>query len=175
MTTIPQPQSPHRRGAAPGRPAEQDAWKGFRGGLWRDAVDVRDFVPQNYTPYEGDGSFLAGPTHRTTAVWNKLLAMFPRERERGVYDVDTATPSTITAFGPGYVDEDLDLIVGKQADRVLLDGRWPTEDVIRDREENAEQIRALRELKEMAASYGYDVSRPAARPSSGCTSPTWPP
>ncbi|MEU9705619.1 formate C-acetyltransferase [Streptomyces sp. NPDC047981] len=237
----------------------ETAWKGFKGGLWRDAVDVRDFIQQNYTPYEGDDSFLAGPTGRTTAVWDKLLALFPVERERGVYDVDVQTPSAIDAFAPGYIDQDLDLIVGLQTDaplkraimpnggwrmvesslrdygyepdpqvkevytrlrkthnegtfdaytpeiracrssgvitglpdaygrgriigdyrRVALYGvdrlieakqdekagvekEWPTDSVIRDREELAEQIKALGELKAMARSYGYDISRPAA-------------
>ncbi|MFF9018116.1 formate C-acetyltransferase [Streptomyces sp. NPDC014870] len=237
----------------------ETAWKGFKGGLWRDAVDVRDFIQQNYTPYEGDASFLAGPTERTTAVWDKLLALFPVERERGVYDVDVTTPSAIDAFAPGYIDQDLDLIVGLQTDaplkraimpnggwrmvesslrdygyepdprvkevytrlrkthnegtfdaytpeiracrssgvitglpdaygrgriigdyrRVALYGvdrliaakqdekagvekEWPTDSVIRDREELAEQIKALGELKAMARSYGYDISRPAA-------------
>ncbi|WP_327355469.1 formate C-acetyltransferase [Streptomyces sp. NBC_01304] len=243
-------------------PAEKtvndEAWKGFKGGLWRDAIDVRDFVQQNYTPYEGDDAFLAGPTERTTAVWNKLLSMFPEEIEKGVYDVDVKTPSRIDAFAPGYIDADKDLIVGlqtdgplkraimpnggwrmvegalnsygyeadpevreiythlrkthnqgvfdaytpeiracrssgiitglpdaygrgriigdyrrvalygidrliedKQAVKVELDAEWPNEDVIRAREETSEQIRALGELKAMAQSYGYDISRPA--------------
>ncbi|MZD08085.1 formate C-acetyltransferase [Streptomyces sp. SID5785] len=247
-------------------PAEKtthgEAWEGFRGGLWRDAVDVRDFVQQNYTPYEGDGSFLAGPTERTTAVWNRLLGMFPAEIERGIHDVDVHTPSRIDAFRPGYVDgtaaDHRDLIVGlqtdaplkraimpnggwrmvegalnaygheadpevreiythlrkthnegvfdaytpeiracrssgiitglpdaygrgriigdyrrvalygvdrlvaaKQADKDALAAQWPTEHVIRDREEISEQIKALGELKSMALSYGYDISGPA--------------
>ncbi|WP_327429398.1 formate C-acetyltransferase [Streptomyces sp. NBC_01236] len=100
-------------------PAEARAWDGFKGGLWRDAIDVRDFVQGNYTPYEGDGSFLAGPTERTTAVWNKLLAMFPTEIERGIHDVDVKTPSRIDAFAPGYIDPGLDLIVGLQTDAPL--------------------------------------------------------
>ncbi|MFE0135550.1 pyruvate formate lyase family protein, partial [Streptomyces sp. NPDC059037] len=95
------------------------AWDGFKGGLWRDAIDVRDFVQHNYTPYEGDGSFLAGPTERTTQVWQKLLSMFPTENERGIYDVDVRTPSRIDAFEPGFVDADLDLVVGLQTDAPL--------------------------------------------------------
>ncbi|WP_409236670.1 formate C-acetyltransferase [Streptomyces sp. PA5.6] len=109
------------------------AWDGFKGGLWRDAIDVRDFVQQNYTPYEGDGSFLAGPTERTTGVWQKLLSMFPTEIERGIYDVDVKTPSRIDAFGPGYVDgtaaDHKDLIVGLQTDAplrraIMPNGGW---------------------------------------------------
>ncbi|WP_369213062.1 formate C-acetyltransferase [Streptomyces flavofungini] len=109
------------------------AWDGFRGGLWRDAIDVRDFVQRNYTPYEGDGSFLAGPTERTTQVWQKLLRMFPEEIERGIHDVDVSTPSRIDAFRPGYVDGDAadhrDLIVGLQTDAplkraIMPNGGW---------------------------------------------------
>ncbi|MWA11724.1 formate C-acetyltransferase [Streptomyces sp. BA2] len=100
-----------------------EAWDGFKGGLWRDAIDVRDFVQQNYTPYEGDDSFLAGPTERTTQAWQRLLSMFPAENERGIHDVDVKTPSRIDAFGPGYVDgtaaDHADLIVGLQTDAPL--------------------------------------------------------
>lgn len=99
------------------------AWDGFKGGLWRDAIDVRDFVQQNYTPYEGDADFLTGPTQRTTTVWNKLLSMFPQEIEQGIHDVDVKTPSRIDAFKPGYIDGDAknhsDLIVGLQTDAAL--------------------------------------------------------
>ncbi|MFD3511869.1 formate C-acetyltransferase [Streptomyces sp. NPDC058657] len=234
------------------------AWDGFRGGPWCDAVDVRDFVQRNYTPYAGDAAFLAGPTERTTAVWQKLLSMFPEEISKGVHDVDVKTPSRIDAFAPGFIDADKDLIVGlqtdaplkraimpnggwrmvesalhaygyeadpevrdiythlrkthnegvfdaytpeiracrssgiitglpdaygrgriigdyrrvalygvdrliaaKEADRARLGERWATEHVIRDREEVSEQIKALHELKKMAASYGYDISGPA--------------
>ncbi|MDJ0380522.1 formate C-acetyltransferase [Streptomyces sp. G-G2] len=95
------------------------AWNGFKGGLWRDAIDVRDFIQQNYTPYEGDDSFLAGPTERTTAVWKAITDKFPEEREKGVYDVAHDIPSTITAHAPGYIDRDKDLIVGLQTDAPL--------------------------------------------------------
>ncbi|GAA0269330.1 formate C-acetyltransferase [Streptomyces polychromogenes] len=238
------------------------AWDGFKGGLWRDAIDVRDFIQRNYTPYEGDGSFLAGPTERTTAVWKSLTDKFPQEREKGVYDIAYDIPSTITAHAPGYIDRDKDLIVGLQTDAplkraIMPNGGWrmvagaldtygypvseelakvfteyrkthnagvfdaytpeiraarkagvvtglpdaygrgriigdyrrvalygvdrlieakkeekdelnalpaggrSLEETIRLREELAEQIRALTELKAMAASYGYDISGPA--------------
>jgi formate C-acetyltransferase len=240
------------------RPQTTDAWRGFVAGPWQDGVDVRDFIQRNYTPYTGDGTFLAGPTPRTTAIWEKLTAMFPAERERGVYDVDTHIPGTITSHAPGYIDKDNELIVGLQTDAPLKramipNGGWrmvenaletygyevdpairkifttyrkthndgvfdvysqrvkaarrsniitglpdaygrgriigdyrrvalygvdgliaakkheraeldlplSSDSVIRDREENAEQVRALRDLKEMAASYGYDISQPA--------------
>lgn len=234
------------------------AWEGFVPGPWQDGIDVRDFIQRNYTPYEGDASFLEGPTDRTLGVWEKLTAMFPAEREKGVYDVDYERPSTITAHDPGYIDRENELVVGlqtdaplkraimpfggwrmvkgaletygypvpqdlektftqwrkthndgvfdvyppavraarrshvvtglpdaygrgriigdyrrvplygvdaliaaKQADRALMDMEFSTEPIIREREENAEQIKALRELKTMAASYGFDISRPA--------------
>lgn len=89
-----------------------DAWHGFSGEHWRQSIDVRDFVQRNYAPYLGDGSFLAGPTDRTMAVWGKLEAMFPEERRRGIYDAETSTPSSITSHGPGYIDRDRELIVG---------------------------------------------------------------
>ena len=235
------------------------AWRGFTPGLWQDLVDVRDFVQLNYTPYVGDSSFLQGPTERTVRVWETLSGMFPEEREKGVFDIDTKTPGRITSHGPGYISEDDDVVVGlqtdapleramipnggwrmvenslatygyevdpfvkeiftnyrkthnqgvfdvypdavrrarsshivtglpdaygrgriigdyrrvalygvdrliraKQMDKAELGSRMSTEDVIRDREEISEQIRALQELKEMAASYGFDISRPAA-------------
>jgi formate C-acetyltransferase len=234
------------------------AWDGFVTGPWVDAVDVRDFIQRNYTPYSGDASFLAGPTARTTGIWDKLAAMFPAEREKGVYDVDATTPSTITSHAPGYISEGDEVIVGLQTDAPLkraimpnggyrmvanslqtygyepdpiveeiftkyrkthndgvfdvyppavraarsshiitglpdaygrgriigdyrrvalygvdaliaakklekaeLDMERSVENVIRDREELAEQLRALGELKAMAASYGYDISGPA--------------
>ncbi|MGH1561763.1 formate C-acetyltransferase [Mumia sp. DW29H23] len=235
------------------------AWEGFVDGPWRDGIDVRDFIQRNYTPYEGDAGFLAGPTERTTALWGQLSAMFPEEREKGVYDVDWQTPAGITAHAPGYLDRDREVVVGlqtdaplkrammpnggwrmvetaletygypvdpvlkkvfteirkthnqgvfdayppsvraarsshvitglpdaygrgriigdyrrvalyggdaliaaKQVDRAGLDMQQASEDVIRSREENSEQIRALRELVAMAASYGFDISGPAS-------------
>ncbi|HMO09985.1 MAG TPA: formate C-acetyltransferase, partial [Actinotalea sp.] len=234
------------------------AWRGFVAGPWQDGIDVRDFIQRNYTPYEGDDSFLTGPTERTTRVWDQLCEMFPAEREKGVYDIDTHVPGAITSHAPGYISKDDELIVGLQTDaplkramipnggwrmvenalktygyevdpeiariftdyrkthnagvfdvyppnvkaarsshivtglpdaygrgriigdyrrvalygvdaliegkkleRAELDMERSTEDVLREREENAEQIRALNELKAMAASYGYDISGPA--------------
>ena len=234
------------------------AWRDFHGRAWRDRIDVAAFIRDNVEPYEGDGAFLAEPTARTTALWQKLTVMFAEERRHGIYDVDASTPSSITAHGPGYVDKQAELIVGlqtdaplrraimpvggyrmvesglraygywpdpavrqiftkyrkthndavfdaytpqilaarkarlitglpdaygrgriigdyrrvalygvdaliaaKQADKDGLDGQRASADVIRDREELAEQIRALGELKQMAASYGHDISGPA--------------
>jgi len=236
-----------------------DPWRGFRGVGWRESIDTRSFLQANYTPYEGDAGFLTGATTRTTRLWEQLTAMFPQERERGVYDVDVHTPSSITSHAPGYVDRAAELIVGLQTDAplrraIMPNGGWRVvetslqtygyevdphveevftkyrkthndgvfdayteqilaarrsyvitglpdaygrgriigdyrrvalygvdrlvadkrlvkasldalpsgEDVIRDREELAEQIRALGELREMASSYGFDISGPAA-------------
>ncbi|MEU4776108.1 formate C-acetyltransferase [Micromonospora sp. NPDC023644] len=236
-----------------------DPWRGFAAGTWRESVDVADFIRCHHEPYTRDGSFLAGPTDRTLAVWGALQELFVAERRRGVLDVDAATPSTITSHGPGYIDREKELIVGLQTDAPLrraimpagglrmveaaleaygfapdpvvhrifttyrkthndavfdaypadvlaarrshvitglpdaygrgriigdyrrvalygvdrlvaerralkaaLDARPSTDEVIREREELAEQARALGELKEMAAGYGIDVSAPAA-------------
>ncbi|QNE29189.1 formate C-acetyltransferase [Streptomyces sp. INR7] len=244
--------------ADPG-PLVTRSWRGFTGDEWQRHIDVRSFIQANYTPYGGDAAFLAGPTERTRTVWKTVTALFPEERRKGVLDVDTALPSTITSHAPGYIDRDLELIVGlqtdaplkraimpngglrmvdnalraygfepdpfvtkvfgtyrkthndgvfdaytpemlsarragiitglpdaygrgriigdyrrvalygttrlieaKRAERTRLDETPSTADVIRDREELAEQIRALGELERMAVSYGCDVSRPAA-------------
>nr|WP_203896686.1 formate C-acetyltransferase [Actinoplanes xinjiangensis] len=235
-----------------------DPWRGFAGDVWRTGIAVRDFIQANYEPYAGDASFLAGPTERTAGIWAKLSAMFPAERERGIYDVDAGTPSTITSHQPGYIDKGNELIVGLQTDAplrraIIPNGGWRmvegglkaygyapdpaiaeiftkyrkthnagvfdaytpdilaarkshiitglpdaygrgriigdyrrvalygvdqlitakqadkdacatgdmTEQTIRRREELSEQIRALAELKQMAASYGSDISGPA--------------
>ncbi|GAA2804914.1 formate C-acetyltransferase [Kitasatospora sp. CM 4170] len=95
------------------------AWDGFVGGSWRDTVDVRDFIQRNYTPYEGDSSFLTGPTERTLAVWRQITDRFPEERARGVYDVAHDVPAGITAHAPGYIDREKELIVGLQTDAPL--------------------------------------------------------
>jgi len=234
-------------------------WRGFRGTTWRNTIDVADFVRDNITPYTGGPEFLSGPTHRTKLIWEQLERMFPEERRRGIYDVDTHTPSTITSHAPGWIDRDHELIVGLQTssplrraimpngglrmvqaglaaygfsldpsvktifsqyrkthndgvfdaypadvkaarrshiitglpdaygrgriigdyrrvalygvDRLIaerqerrtdLDALPSGAEVIRDREELAEQIRALEELRFMAEQYGYDITTPAA-------------
>jgi formate C-acetyltransferase len=233
------------------------AWRGFTPGTWQSRVNVREFIQRHYTPYEGDGAFLQGPTERTRHLWQQLLALLAQEREKGVLDV-SQVPSGIAAHGPGYIDKDREIIVGLQTDAPLkraimpfggwrvveaslkaygyrpdpklveiftkyrkthndgvfdaytpdirkarsshvvtglpdaygrgriigdyrrvalygvdfliadkkrekqeLDDRHSTEEIIRLREELAEQIRALGELKQMAASYGFDISVPA--------------
>ncbi|WBB81275.1 formate C-acetyltransferase [Micromonospora sp. WMMD882] len=236
-----------------------EAWRGFHGTGWRETIDVGAFIHDNIEPYTGGPEFLAGPTHRTERIWRQLRHMFVEECRRGVYDVDTDTPSTITSHEPGYLDQDDELIVGLQTsaplrraimpngglrmveaglkaygftldpavraifsryrkthndgvfdaypadvkaarrshiitglpdaygrgriigdyrrvalygvDRLIaerhtvkasLDARLSSEDVIRDREELAEQIRALEELRLMASRYGRDISGPAS-------------
>jgi formate C-acetyltransferase len=233
-------------------------WRGFQEGLWQNEINVRDFIQQNYQPYDGDESFLSPATPRTQAIWQKLQELFVEERRKGVLDI-SPIPSSITAHSPGYIDRENEVIVGLQTDAPLkraimpnggfrmvatalkaygyevdphvataftkyrkthndavfdaytadvrrcrsshiltglpdaygrgriigdyrrvalygvnrlidrkeeekraLDGAMSSDEIIRDREELAEQIRALKELRQMAASYGFDISRPAA-------------
>ena len=233
------------------------AWQGFRTGLWQKEINVRDFIQQNYEPYDGDHAFLAKASGRTQKIWERLQTLFQEERRKGVLDV-SQIPSTITAHAPGYIDRENEIIVGLQTDAPLkraimpngglrlvvsaletygytpdpqvvktftqyrkthnaavfdaytadirrcrsshiltglpdaygrgriigdyrrvalygvkrlierkqeekrgLDALMSTEDIIRDREELAEQIRALEELQQMASSYGFDISGPA--------------
>jgi formate C-acetyltransferase len=244
--------------AIPKEEFHSNPWRDFEPGPWQTRISLRDFIQRNYNPYEGDRSFLAGPTERTRKVWEKLLPMIAEETRKGVLDV-SQEPSSIVAHGPGYIDRDLELIVGlqtdaplkraimpkggwrvveaslkaygyepdpeiskiytkyckthndgvfdaytadirkarsshivtglpdaygrgriigdyrrlalygldrlieaKQTERAELDDRHSTEDVIRLREELAEQIRSLKQIGQMAQSYGYDVSQPAA-------------
>jgi formate C-acetyltransferase len=239
------------------QPEATDAWRGFKPGLWQRDINVRWFLQQNYTPYEGDASFLAPATERTRRIWKKLQDLFVEERKKGVLDV-SQIPSSITAHAPGYIDRGHEVIVGlqtdaplkraimpngglrmvvsslkaygyepnpavveaftkyrkthndgvfdaytadiracrsshvltglpdaygrgriigdyrrialygvdrllkqKQKEKAALDSEMSTEDVIRDREELSEQIRALGELQLMAKSYGFDISVPA--------------
>ena len=242
--------------------AKFEQWEGFQGKNWVNSVDVRDFIQCNYTPYDGDETFLEGPTEATDKLWGKLQELQKEERAKGgVLDMETEVVSGITAYGPGYIDEsmkDLEAVVGLQTDKPLkrafmpyggikmaekactTHGYTPSEklheiftkyhkthndavfsaytpemrlarrnkivtglpdtygrgrivgdyrrvalygidylieqkqkdfaycgdgtmsdDVIRQREELAEQIKALKEMKIMAASYGYDISQPA--------------
>ncbi|MCI9565671.1 MAG: formate C-acetyltransferase [Eubacterium sp.] len=236
----------------------REEWTGFNGGAWEKEVNVRDFIQKNYTPYDGDASFLAGPTQNTTDLWEQVLELQKLERERGgVVDMDTKVVTGITAHGPGYLNKDKETIVGFQTDapfkralhvnggirmamqacsdngyevdpevvdfytnyrkthnagvfdaytpemracrsshvitglpdaygrgRIIGDYRRValygvdrliedkeaqkaatsdvmTAEVIRDREEYSEQIKALKQLKELGNIYGFDISRPA--------------
>ena len=235
-------------------------WNNFVDGDWKSEINVRDFIQKNYTPYEGNSSFLSGTTDKTKKLWNKVLKLYENEHnsEGGVLDIDTDTVSTITSHEPGYIDKELEDIVGLQTDAPLKRAIMPyggiriveksceaygkkvstkveeifhkyrkthndgvfdvytpdiraarsshlitglpdgygrgriigdyrrialygvdvlinekkhelevlnvdelTEEVIRQREETTEQIKALNDLKIMASSYGFDISQPA--------------
>jgi formate C-acetyltransferase len=240
-------------------PQSKMDWRGFKPGAWTSAIDVRDFIVTNATPYHGDESFLTGPTARTKAVWAKLQPYFEDERKKGVLAVDADNPSTMLAHAAGYIDRANEVIVGlqtdqpfkraifpagglkmveaglkaagfaanpqvhdaftkyrkthndgvfdaytpeilkcrrsgiitglpdaygrgriigdyrrvalygvdrlveaKHAERDQLNEMWPNDDVIRMREEMAEQLRALKDLVAMGNLYGCDLSRAAA-------------
>ena len=98
-----------------------DEWNGFKKGEWSAEINVRDFIQRNYTPYEGDSSFLVGPTKKTTKLWNKVLELYKKEQSSkgGVLDIDTKTISTISSHDAGYIDRNLEEIVGLQTDEPL--------------------------------------------------------
>ncbi len=98
-----------------------DEWNGFKKGEWNSEINVRDFIQRNYTPYEGDCSFLVGPTKKTTKLWNEVLELYKKEHasQGGVLDIDTKTISTISSHDAGYIDKDLEEIVGLQTDEPL--------------------------------------------------------
>ena len=242
--------------------ADFKEWEGFEGTIWKDEVNTRDFIQKNYVPYDGDESFLADPTDATDKLWGELQKLQKEERAKGgVLDMETEVVTGLTAYGPGYINEDmkdLEQVVGLQTDKPLKRAFMPyggikmaqqacttygytpnpkfdkifneyhkthnaavfdaytpemkvarhshivtglpdtygrgrivgdyrrvalygidylieqkeydkancgcgvmTDDVIRLREELAEQIRALKGMKEMAKSYGFDISKPA--------------
>jgi formate C-acetyltransferase len=96
----------------------EEAWEGFVGGHWTDHIDVRDFIQKNYTQYDGDASFLAGPTDATTKLWNQVLDLMKQEREAGgVLDMDTKVVSSLVSHDAGYLNKDLETIVGLQTDK----------------------------------------------------------
>ena len=96
------------------------AWEDFVPGKWSNEINVRDFIQRNYTPYDGDASFLAGPTEATTKLWNEVLDLMKQEREKGgVLDCDIDNPSQVNSHKPGYIDKDLEKIVGLQTDKPL--------------------------------------------------------
>lgn len=120
------------------------AWDGFKGGEWQDEIDVRDFIQQNFTPYDGDSSFLEGPTEATTKLNDKLVDLKLKERAAGgVLDADTKVVSTITSHGPGYLDKDLEKIVGLQTDKPLKKALMP--------------YGGIRMAKEALAAYGFEI------------------
>ncbi|MBR1865360.1 MAG: formate C-acetyltransferase [Lachnospiraceae bacterium] len=98
-------------------------WNGFAGGNWEKFIDVRDFIQKNYTPYEGDDTFLSGPTQNTKDLWEQVMDLTKKEREAGgVLDMDTKVVSTLTSHGPGYLDKDKETIVGFQTDKPFKRG-----------------------------------------------------
>ena len=101
----------------------REEWRGFKGTHWLDDVNVRDFIQNNYTPYDGNEDFLAGPTDATNTLWGKLQALQKEEHDHnGVLECETEVVSSLTAYGPGYIDEatkDLEKIVGLQTDKPL--------------------------------------------------------
>lgn len=98
---------------------------GFKGTIWKEEINVRDFIQHNYTPYEGDDTFLVGSTEKTRKVWEKLTELFVVEREKGVVDAETRMPQSIETYGPGYIDKDNEVIVGLQTDAPLKRGIFP--------------------------------------------------
>ena len=116
----------------------------FVGGKWQQEINVRDFIQKNYTPYDGDSSFLAGPTDATTKLWQECCDLFKKERENGgVLDMDTKVVSTITSHGAGYIDKDLETIVGVQTDAPLKRSMQP--------------FGGIRMAEGACSSYGYTV------------------
>jgi formate C-acetyltransferase len=102
---------------------QMDQWNGFKGRLWKEEINVRDFIQNNYKPYDGDESFLEGPTEATNKLWGRLQELQKEERAKGgVLDMETEVVAGLTAYGPGYIDEsmkDLEQIVGLQTDKPL--------------------------------------------------------
>jgi len=126
----------------------RDEWRGFKGTHWLDDINVRDFIQHNYTQYEGDESFLAGPTQATDTLWGKLQELQKAEREHnGVLECETEVVSGLTAYGPGYIDEktkDLEQIVGLQTDKPLKRAFMP--------------YGGIKMAEEAASTYGYEVN-----------------
>ena len=121
-----------------------EAWRDFVKGNWNKTIDVRDFINLNYTPYDGDASFLSGPTERTKTVYAHVEELLKEEHRKGVLDVDTEHVSSILAFPPGYVDKDRDIIVGLQTDAPLKRAVNP--------------FAGLRMCKQACEAYGYKLS-----------------
>jgi formate C-acetyltransferase len=118
-------------------------WHGFTEGNWTKEVNVRDFIQKNYTPYEGNAEFLAAPTEKTQQLWQKVLELMKQEREKGVLDVDTKVPTSITAHAAGYIDREQEQIVGLQTDRPLKRAIMP--------------LGGIRVVKAGLEAYGYQL------------------
>lgn len=103
----------------------EKSWETFTGGKWTHTIDVRDFIQRNYTPYEGNESFLAGPTDHTLKLWDELSELLKQEREKGILDADTSIAASITSHDAGYINKDLEVIVGLQTDAPLKRALMP--------------------------------------------------
>ena len=124
---------------------EHKNWQGFKAGAWQEEINVRDFIQKNYTAYTGDDSFLAGPTKRTQDMMKRLQTLFAVERQYGgVLDIDTETVSSLTAYAPGYIDKENELIVGMQTNRPLKRGVNP--------------FGGIRMARQACKAYGYKLS-----------------
>mgnify|MGYP001136761354 FL=1 len=127
---------------------DMEQWAGFEGRIWREEVNVRDFIQKNYKPYDGDESFLAEPTDATNKLWGALQKLQKEEREKGgVLDCETEVVSGLTAYGPGYIDEsmkDLEQVVGLQTDKPLKRAFMP--------------YGGIRMAEQAAESYGYEIN-----------------
>ncbi|MCU0518442.1 MAG: formate C-acetyltransferase [Oscillatoria sp. Prado101] len=121
----------------------QEHWQDFVSGKWMEAIDVRDFIQKNCTPYEGDELFLAAPTDRTQTLWDKVKFLMQQEREKGVLDTDTTIVSSITSHGPGYIAPELEQIVGLQTDKPLKRAIMP--------------FGGIRVVKSSLEAYGYKL------------------
>ncbi|MFZ0989240.1 MAG: pyruvate formate lyase family protein, partial [Xanthobacteraceae bacterium] len=104
---------------------DEHCWRSFQHGAWTTSIDVRDFIARNATPYSGDEKFLAGPSKRTKAVWEKLRPYFQDEQKKGVLAVDAHTPSTMLAHKAGYIDKENEVIVGLQTDQPFKRAIFP--------------------------------------------------
>ena len=125
-----------------------EQWNGFKGNRWKEKIDVRNFISMNYTPYEGDASFLEEPTEATNKLWDKLQALQKEERAKGgVLDMETEVVTSLTAYGPGYIDEetkDLEKVVGLQTDKPLKRAFMP--------------YGGIKMAEQACETYGYHVS-----------------
>ncbi|ETC79237.1 hypothetical protein N574_0116350 [Lactiplantibacillus plantarum 2165] len=126
------------------------AWKGFKGGHWQEEINIRDFIQNNFTQYNGDESFLAGPTAATKTLNDKVLELKKQERAAGgVLDADTKVVATITSHGPGYIQKDLEKIVGLQTDKPLKRAFMP--------------FGGIRMADDALKSYGYTLMKKTTR------------
>ena len=127
-----------------------EQWNGFRGKVWKEEVNVRDFIQENYTLYEGDDSFLAGPTEATKALWAQVMDLNKQEREAGgVLDLDTKVVSTITSHGPGYLNKDLETVVGFQTEKPFKRSLQP--------------FGGIRMSEQSAEAYGFKIDEEISR------------